>query len=121
MTAHPEAILQRQVAALLDLSGLLWCHPANERQCSPAQGARLKRAGVKAGVPDILIFEPLPEADGFGVAIELKAPGGYITATQQAWLNELEERGWRCHVCRRLDEVYRILVESYPGANIPRL
>lgn len=114
MTARPEDALQRQVAWLLDRSGLLWCHPANERKCSPQQGARLKAAGVKAGVPDVLIFEPLPHADGFGVAIELKAGKNQPTPEQATWLSGLEAQGWRCHVCRTLDEVHRLLLEYYP-------
>ena len=114
MTAHPEAILQRQAAWLLDRSGLLWTHPANERKCSPAQGARLKAAGVKAGVPDILVFEPLPEADGFGLAIELKAGRNSVTPEQEGWLRRLEAAGWRTAVCRSLDEVHRVLLSCYP-------
>lgn len=111
---RPEDALQRQVAWLLDRSGLLWCHPANERKCSPQAGARLKAAGVKAGVPDVLVFEPLPYEDGFGVAIELKAGENQPTPAQREWLADLEARGWRCHVCRTLDEVHRLLLEYYP-------
>lgn len=114
MTAHLEDALQRQVAWLLDRSGLLWCHPANERKCSPQQGARLKAAGVKAGVPDVLIFNPVLRDDGLGVAIELKAGKNQPTPEQARWLLNLGLLGWRCHVCRKLDEVHRILLEYYP-------
>ena len=53
-----EDDLQMACAKYLDLLGVLWFHCGNERKTSPRAGARLKKKGVKSGVPDILIFEP---------------------------------------------------------------
>ncbi len=121
MTAHPEAILQRQAAWLLDRSGLLWTHPANERKCTPAQGARLKAAGVKAGVPDVLVFARIDaedmkgeDASFVGLAIELKVGRNTVTPEQTEWLLRLGLLGWRTAVCRSLDEVHRLLLDCYP-------
>lgn len=60
--------------------------------CFPAggggfiRGVRLKRLGLKAGVPDILVFRPLGSGGG-GIAalgIELKRPtGGKLLASQR--------------------------------------
>ena len=58
MRKYPEDDLQMACAQYLDLMGWLWCHVGNERKTSPRAGARLKKKGVKSGVPDILIFEP---------------------------------------------------------------
>lgn len=50
--------------------------------------------GVKAGVPDFLIFDE-PQ-----VAFELKALDGKITEQQMTWLNDLSSRGWIAGWCR---------------------
>ncbi len=101
------------VADYLDLQGWLYTHfPAGEYR--PVKvGAKLKRMGLKRGVPDMLIFEPWhspkPELGyrrgGFGVVIELKAPGKYPAPKQREWLAALKARGWSVHVCRSLQEV----------------
>lgn len=115
-----EAAIQAEVAAFLDALRLPWFHPANERRCSAVQGALLKRAGVKAGVPDIIICRAhlwcrtmpdgiLDYADRHGLAIELKAPGNYPTAEQRAWLERLQAEGWTTAVCRSLSQVVDVL------------
>ena len=75
-----EDNFQISLAKYLDSLNILWFHPANERQLntrvnkkgvsySPL-GAKLKKKGVKSGVPDVIIFE----ARGIynGLMIELK-------------------------------------------------
>ncbi len=55
----------------------------------------LSLSGVKAGVPDLLIFDPSPCGTYVGVALELKRrKGGRVTALQRRWLDRLEERNW---------------------------
>lgn len=115
MTATPEYHIQVAVAQYLNARGLLWFHPANERRCTPQQGARLKRAGVKPGVPDILVFERT-RGGMKGLVIELKAPGGYPTAEQGAWLDALEDRGWMVIVCRSVEEAIAQIDRCYPPA-----
>jgi len=111
-----EDQLQIAVAQYCDLKKWRWCHVANERNTSPRRGALLKKKGVKRGVPDVLIFEwwssprHLPEqcpeswTDGFGIAIELKAPKRYPTPEQREWLADLKARGWLTGVAHTLDE-----------------
>ena len=101
------------VADYLDLMGWVYTHfPAGEYR--PVRvGAKLKRMGLKRGVPDVLIFEHwwLPKLElgyrqaSFGIAIELKAPGKYPTKEQREWLGALKARGWSTHVCRTIHEV----------------
>lgn len=112
-----EASLQRAVAQYLDLKGYLWAHVANERATTPQRGYQLKRAGVKPGVPDVLIFEAWRDItrdyngaivlveQGPGLAIELKSPSGRTSKAQDHWLRELRARGWKTAVCRDLDAV----------------
>jgi hypothetical protein len=104
-----------QVAQYLDLRGWLWNHTANERKTTIRAGARLKKKGVKPGVPDVMIYEPWKqvrgreptvfEFSGFGVAIELKVGRNKPTEAQNGWLDALAARGWSTHVCRSLDGV----------------
>lgn len=118
--AHPERDLQQAVARLLDVAGFCWLHPENERQCNVVQGAIRKRVGVKAGIPDVLIFDPTDPADPrerpySGVAIELKAPRGITSPAQLEWLTRLGGCEWSCHICRSIDEVIAVLKRHYPG------
>jgi len=110
MRSRAEDILQKAAAAWLDKQGWRWCHPANERRTSTRAGGQLRAKGVKAGVPDILIFEPwfvlgVICCNGSGIAIELKSKAGRVDAEQQKWLTSLGHRGWRVAVCRSLKEV----------------
>jgi len=83
------------LADYLNACGFLWCHVPNEGKRSPRLGARMRRLGLKAGVPDVLVFGHRYS----GVAIELKRVGGrQPTSEQQWWLAELEKCGWVCIV-----------------------
>ncbi len=85
------------MARYLDARGLRWCHVPNGGNRSAKTGALLKAMGVKAGVPDILIFSRI--GVWRGVAIELKSSGGIVRDTQREWLDGLEADGWVCRVC----------------------
>lgn len=119
-----EETVQIEVASFLDCLGLPWCHVPNERHCSPALGLRLKRQGVKAGIPDCLIFrahvivtpggpdKPASNLIRHGLAIELKAPGNYPTPEQRAWLRTFADEGWTARVCKSVPEVVAVLDDA---------
>lgn len=66
--------------------------------------------GVKAGVPDILIFTPPPDADAVGAALELKASKRTrVTPAQLQWIEDLRDCGWVARVCYGADESIRWL------------
>lgn len=96
---RPEQI---QIADYLDLVGVLWTHPPlGGRRPSKAEAALLHACGARAGVPDVLIFDPPPHLpDRVGCAFELKATGrgGRPTEAQRMWLKRLEARRWCCFV-----------------------
>ena len=109
---------------MLDASGLLWCHVPNGGQRHPAVAKKLKAEGVKAGVPDVLIFNEAEwsiDTHGWmdnmynGLALELKVGGNKPTAAQVEWHERLRKNGWRVEVCYTLDEVFGILRECYPS------
>jgi hypothetical protein len=62
--------------------------------------AKLKAQGLRAGVPDLLIFTPPPiHPSAVGVALELKRESGSKPSESQLWwLEQLEKRGWACSV-----------------------
>jgi hypothetical protein len=52
-----------------------------------ATAARLKAAGVKAGVPDICL--PVARGDWHGLYIELKVGKNKLTEAQRRWKDDL--------------------------------
>jgi hypothetical protein len=106
-----EDDLQKAVATYLDAVGLTWCHVPNEGKRNTVAGKRLKAKGMKAGVPDCLIFNTHGEYDG--MAIELKVGRNNQTDTQSEWELKLINCGWSYHVCRSLDEVIELIKINY--------
>tara|TARA_R100000365_G_C2740408_1_gene69136 strand:+ start:27 stop:524 length:498 start_codon:yes stop_codon:yes gene_type:complete len=104
--AWTEHQVQCSIAVVLNRLGLLWCHVPNEGKRSVVAGSRLRAAGLKSGVPDILIFSSAPnKPEAHGVAIELKRKkGGRLSETQKDWLRRLEDAGWYAVVCHGYDE-----------------
>ena len=88
-------------------------HVANDRKTSPMRGAKLKKMGVLAGVPDIHIL--WPNADHCGLFIELKTHKGKLSGTQTEMMGRLRAAGYKYEVCRSLAAVI-IVVDNYFGA-----
>ena len=102
-----EDDLQMAVAKYLDFQGIFWCHVANERNTSFVKGARLKKKGVKSGVPDCLIFEP--RGLYAGLAIELKIKPNKVSLNQKEWLTRLNNNKWSAHKAYSFDEAKEII------------
>jgi len=65
--------------------------------------ADLKRQGVKAGVPDLIICEP--RGQYHGLYIEMKRTvGGDLSDKQREWMDKLGARGYCCMVAEGADE-----------------
>lgn len=134
-----EEAEQRALAQWLDLHRILWCHVPNGGQRSKAVAGKLKAAGVKAGVPDCLVFDrparcagdgpmcahpPMWDVDQgegkhcsytlkkHGVAIELKRARGApsnVSEHQRAWVDALAKRGWLVVICYGASEAIALL------------
>jgi hypothetical protein len=102
-----EDEFQITVARYLDSLGVLWCHVTNEGMIPVHYRAKLKRKGLKKGVPDILIFEP--NKYFVGLAIELKANYNKPSPEQVDWIAQLGAFGWRATWSNSLDEVINII------------
>ena len=76
---------------------------------------KLKRLGVKKGVPDL--FLPVARCGFNGLYIEMKRKhGGRLSPEQKQWLADLEAEHYRAIVCHggeeACDEIYRYLTET---------
>jgi hypothetical protein len=107
-----EADDQAHLARWLDFKGYLWCHCPNGEARDPRIGAKLKRMGVKRGVPDVLIFTHPPDKTWTqtGVAIEMKNErGGHVSREQAQWLQGLKLLGWHTQCCHGVREAIAFL------------
>ncbi len=74
-------------------------------------GSALKRQGVRAGYPDILIDYPVTPYHG--LRIELKrSDGGRVSEAQQGWIDRLRIAGYCAGVAHGCGEAMRV-TESY--------
>jgi hypothetical protein len=113
---RPEEQLQRAVVDLLRLyetRGLLvFAHVGNGGWRSKAEAGIFRALGVRAGVPDLLVWLP----GGASFAIELKAGKGTLSSAQVVWHSTLTSLGHRVYVCRSVDDVERALrAEGVPA------
>lgn len=93
-----ENRLQELTINFLRYSGYFAIHVPNGGSRNVIEATNLKKQGVTAGCPDILIFDnvmDLPSRVIFkGIAIELKVKGGKVSEKQQSFIEALEKRGF---------------------------
>lgn len=68
---------------------------------------KLKREGVKSGVPDL--FLPVPKGDYHGLFLELKRKGGRLSAEQRDWLGNLQAQGYKAACAFGLESAINII------------
>lgn len=110
-----EDDLQATCAYYLNLHPkAFFCHVPNGGNRNPREGAKFKRMGVRAGMPDLLIFNATAINDVYyrGLAIELKVKGGKLRENQVNALEELKRLGWYVAVCFSFDE-FEAVVKYY--------
>lgn len=73
-----------------------------------ATAARMKRAGQKAGVPDI--FLPASRGAKHGLFIELKAGKNKPTEKQKEYIAFLNKQGYAAAVCFSFDEAINVIL-----------
>lgn len=81
-----------------------------------AEAVKLKRCGVKRGVPDICI--PIPSGSFHGLYIELKrVSGGKASEYQVEWLEFLRSQGYYADIAYGFDEARNIITAylAYSG------
>ena len=77
---------------------------------NPREAIRLKREGVRAGVPDLMLA--IPKDPYHGLFIEMKrTDGGVISPAQKNMHALLQTYGYRVEVCNGADAAYAILTK----------
>jgi hypothetical protein len=96
-----EEAEQLELAYWLDAREVLWAHIPNGGFRHVTTAVRLKRLGVKPGVPDVLVFTPPPAyPSARGAAVELKRVNvRRASPLQQEWLVAMGAVGWCVKVC----------------------
>ena len=108
---------QKEFAAWLDETGLLWYHTPNERRASVTELVNLTAQGMKKGVPDNFIAEP--RGKYHGLYIELKRSKKSLSRKspeQRAWIESLNEKGYKAVFCYGAEEAKRVVLEYIKGA-----
>jgi hypothetical protein len=104
---QPEYELQCTVAEHLRLRSpvsVYWCAIPNGGLRNKAVAAQLKRSGVRAGAPDLLVI-----VRGTAYGVELKAKGGKPSPAQIDTHVEWQMAGGAYQVCTGLDETLEYL------------
>lgn len=84
-------------------------HIPNGGSRHPAEAVHLKRLGVRAGVPDLLL--PYPANGYCGLWIEMKSKTGKVSALQKDWIEWLSSVGYKTAVCYVMDEARKVIEE----------
>jgi hypothetical protein len=84
-------------------------HTPNGGRRDAISGARLKKKGVKSGVPDICL--PLNNGKYGALYIEVKTSSGKVSPNQKRWLDALNRQGNLAVVCRSLDDAQKVILD----------
>jgi len=104
LTEPTEAQLHATVAQYLDWAlmppAVYTTFPAGWGVLTRSTAGRLRGAGLKQGIPDILVWY-----NGFTLGIELKSYSGRLTKVQEAMHIKLRAAGVKVVTCNSLMEV----------------
>ena len=89
----PENVIHKAVVDYINLQypDSLWVHVPSEGKRTKFEQFAAKMLGLKAGVPDLLIFDEDYFMRYRGLAIELKSAKGKLTENQKEFLRQLEK------------------------------
>lgn len=69
----------------------------------------MKREGQLSGVSDLILL--VPSHSFHGMLIEMKRPGGRLSATQKEWLDHMDAFHYARAVCHSFDEFEEAVVK----------
>lgn len=87
-------------------------HVPNGGSRNQLEAANLKRQGVKAGVPDLVL--PVPRQQFHGLYVEMKWGKNTTTEKQDWWLEQLRQQGYKTAVCWSAEEAMDVIA-NYIG------
>lgn len=82
-------------------------HVPNGGKRDKREAIALKKEGVKAGVPDLVL--PVARGEYFGLYIELKVGRNKPTEKQLGWIEKLKEQGYFVKVCYGWQEASEVI------------
>tara|TARA_R110000803_G_scaffold28011_8_gene65121 strand:- start:9556 stop:9921 length:366 start_codon:yes stop_codon:yes gene_type:complete len=85
-------------------------HVPNGEKRNRVTAIKLKKMGVKPGVPDL--FLPVSRGTFHGLWVEMKKPGGTVSTKQLEWVLGLQAQGYRVDVADGF-EAARDTIEGY--------
>ena len=85
-------------------------HVPNGGKRDKREAISLKREGVKAGVPDLIL--PVARGEYFGLYIELKVGRNKPSVLQLEWIEKLKQQGYFVKVCYGWIEASEV-IKSY--------
>lgn len=97
-----------------ELKSLLF-HPANEGKRDPQEGNKLRKMGMRKGVPDLVFCKPkVTNGEEFysvtcGIFIEFKYGAAKQTKDQKAFEELTLVNGYKYHVVRTLEDFQQII------------
>lgn len=91
----------------------LMYHVPNEGKRSVSAGARMKREGLKPGVPDICL--PVPHSGYHGLYVEMKVGSNTPTENQKKWLAALKKQGYATAVCWGWEAASKVILKYLGG------
>ena len=121
MKALTESQIQQQFVSWLEHKSLTDSRYANffkvpnETRGNFAWLTKMKREGLKKGVPDMLCIEPRPPFRG--LALEFKCKGGKISKEQQVWLNRFRAAKWLAKVVYTVEQAIAV-AEQYMECSV---
>lgn len=92
-----EDELQEAVANFLDLNNEDWFHPPNGGLRNKIVASKLKRQGVKSGIPDVILLSRK-------TVVELKVGYNKPSLKQLYWLDQFQKQGFKAYWVNSLDE-----------------
>lgn len=78
-------------------------HSVNEGKRSIGQLIFAKKMGMRAGFPDLALYEPRNGKHGLFIEMKRKTKG-VLTDEQKWWLNHLNDMGYHAVCCYGLDQ-----------------
>lgn len=110
---NPESIIQQQFFIWLELQfpavDGVTCAIPNAGLRTPKNGARMKKEGLKAGMPDVAMFWPTQLYHG--MFIEFKYGKNKPTDFQKAMIAKLKAQGYYCCICYDLESAIKEVKE----------
>jgi len=89
-----------------------FCYHIPNGRKDAIEGAKYKRLGAKAGVPDVHIAYPIYPYHGLYIEFKRGNKLGFVSKSQREWINRLNSVGYKVEVCHGFEEAKKV-VEIY--------